>query len=210
MRELTYTLLSDGSSDQVLLPVITWLIRQADVPFVLQPEWADLRRLPIKAKNLREKIQQAIDLYPCDLLFVHRDAEREERQHRIDEINNALEGIDHPPVVCVVPVRMQEAWFLFDETAIRSAAGNPNGENALELPPISSLEQLPDPKRILHNLILEASSLPTHRRRKFNVPVSVHRIPLYINDFSPLRVLESFSVLENDIRYVINENILNR
>ena len=59
MRELTYTLLSDGSSDQVLLPVITWLIRQADVPFVLQPEWADLRRLPIKAKNLREKIQQA-------------------------------------------------------------------------------------------------------------------------------------------------------
>jgi hypothetical protein len=34
----------------------------------------------------------------------------------------------------VVPVRMTEAWLLADEFAIRSAPGNPNGTQSLDLP----------------------------------------------------------------------------
>ena len=46
MDALRYTLLSDGSSDQALMPILTWLLREQGVYGAIQPEWADLRRLP--------------------------------------------------------------------------------------------------------------------------------------------------------------------
>jgi hypothetical protein len=36
--------------------------------------------------------------------------------------------------ICVIPVRMQEAWLLFDETAIKFAAGNRTYPKSLNLP----------------------------------------------------------------------------
>jgi predicted ATPase len=68
-------------------------------------------------------------------LFVHRDAERELLEKRVAEIHSVVSEAAQtklvPPVVCVIPVRMQEAWFLFDESALRRAAGNPNGKQPL-------------------------------------------------------------------------------
>jgi hypothetical protein len=118
---LTYTLLSDGSSDRALLPVLQWLLR-AGSGRDFQSQWADLRRLRRPPKTLPERIQAALDLYPCDLLFVHRDAESEGWERRVEEIRQHLRVPADQTVVCVVPVRMQEAWFLFDERAIRLAA----------------------------------------------------------------------------------------
>ena len=46
MDALRYTLLSDGSSDQALVPILTWLLRAQGIHGAIQPEWADLRRLP--------------------------------------------------------------------------------------------------------------------------------------------------------------------
>ena len=87
MRELRYTLTTDGSSDAALLPILTWLLRTNGVSCAIQPEWADSRqsRQPNKRK-LVNRIRWSLDLYPCDLLFVHRDAEREPRTKRVDEI----------------------------------------------------------------------------------------------------------------------------
>ena len=56
----------------------------------VQSEWADLRRLPMPPQTLRERILNAVELFPCDLLFVHRDAEREYPQNRYTEIHTAL------------------------------------------------------------------------------------------------------------------------
>ncbi len=79
--------------------------------------------------------------------FVHRDAEKEPHQVRVAQI---LEAVDEasissvvPPAVCVVPVRMLEAWLLFDEPALRRAAGNPHGQQPLKLPPSPSLRNYP-------------------------------------------------------------------
>ena len=72
MMELNFTLLSDGSSDRALLPILTWLLKEQRVMFGINPEWADLRRLPKPPKTLAERIVRAVDLYPCDLLFIHR------------------------------------------------------------------------------------------------------------------------------------------
>jgi hypothetical protein len=202
MKELRYTLLSDGSSDRVLLPVLTWLLRQRLPGVAVQEQWADLRLLPTPPRGLAERIRISLELYPCDLLFVHRDAEGDSREARVVEIQRAQEKAvtgGAVPVVCVVPVRMQEAWLLFHETALRRAAGNPNGKAALELPALARLEHLPDPKRHLHQLLRAASELQGRRLRKFPVKTNVLQIAKFIEDFSPLRALAAFRALEEDL-----------
>jgi hypothetical protein len=166
MTELTYTLLGDGASDEVLLRHLAWLIEQSLNPGIsTRPQWADLRAYRIKPSSLTSRIRAALTLYPCDLLFVHRDAESQHPQDRYDKIIKAIEhsGSQALPVVCVVPVRMQEAWLLFDETAIRQAAGNPNGKVKLSLPSPAAVEAIPDPKFVLYGRLRMASELTGRR-----------------------------------------------
>ena len=101
-------------------------------------------------RKLSERID-SVELYPCDLLFVHRDAESAPIEEREAEIRKALEksSVDSVRVVCVVPVRMQEAWLLIDEAALRRAAGNPNGTQPLAMPDVQKLEELADPKQLI-------------------------------------------------------------
>ena len=208
MEALRYTLLSDGSSDQVLMPILTWLLRAHGINGAIQPEWADLGRLPKPPRTLPERISRSIELYPCDVLFVHRDAEGSLTLVRTEEIQQALtvaaRRVQVPPHVCVVPVRMQEAWLLFDERAIRSAAGNPNGRISLVLPPINALEQLPDAKQVLYDLLREASELTGRRRKHFRVHIRARRVAEIINDFTLLRALCAFRRLEDDVRHLVH------
>ena len=210
MNELRYTLLSDGSSDRALIPILTWLLQQHLLDCALQNEWADLARLPNPPQDFPDRIRQTLELYPCDLLFVHRDAESESRETRRDEIMDAWEkaagSATASSAVCVIPVRMTEAWLLFDLGAIRKAAGNPNGVIPLDLPPLQRLESLPDPKKDLYEVLLEASELPGRRRKTFRVAERVHRVSEYIDDFSPLRQLSAFQGLEEDLRETIRRN----
>lgn len=163
MDELRYTLLTDGSSDRALIPVLNWILSENGIRCPIQPTWADLEALPPSDKRgLANRIQNSLVYYPCNLLFVHRDAERETRERRVQEINKAVAVLpkeSRPSFVCVVPVRMQEAWLLFDEDAIKSAAGNRRYSDALELPPVHRLEDLPDPKTLLGELLKQASDL---------------------------------------------------
>ncbi len=144
----------------------------------------------------------AVDLYPCDALFVHRDAEGQDAGLRRAEIANALHWaeIRHVPVV---PVRMTEAWLLPYETAIRCAAGNPNGAMGLNLPDIRRLEDLPDPKRVLRDALVAASGLNARRRARLRVPERVRLIPMHIDDYSSLDVLPAFQALQEDIRTLV-------
>ena len=177
----------------------------------IQGAWADLRilRKPPLRSEIPERIRISLDLYPCDLLFIHRDAERDTPDQRISEINEAVQtaisnNISVPPVVCVIPVRMLEAWLLFDLNAIRMAAGNPNGTQSLDLPSLSELENLADPKESLHRMLRDASGLHGRRLRYFNSDSALLRIPELIDDFGQLRKLTAFRKLENDIRQTIS------
>jgi hypothetical protein len=80
--ELRYTLLTDGPSDDALIPLLNWLLREQRMARAIKPRWADLRRLRDRPRNLTERIRWALDLYPCDLLFIHRDAEKDSPDHR--------------------------------------------------------------------------------------------------------------------------------
>jgi len=146
-----------------------------------------------------------LELYPCDLLFVHRDAEGDTRETRVVEIRRALDGVDAPPAVCVVPVRMQEAWLLFNERAIREAAGNPNGSQRLDLPALSTLESVNDPKDVLLSLLKKASGLSGRRLKSFEARAHVHRLAQLLEDFSPLNQVRAFKALDDELEHLLEE-----
>ena len=207
MTDLHVTLITDGPSDQLLLRHVGWLLVQHLRPEVaIQRQWADLRTLRDKPAGLQEKLHAGLHLYPCDLLLVHRDAEKESPSHRYDEIRQAVESldVDVPPFVSVVPVRMTEAWLLFDEQAVRRAAGNPNGRESLPIP-VADAENDPDPKHTLQESLRTASGLSGRRRKKFSTNEAVHRVAEYIDDFLPLRALPAFKQLEEDLALVVRE-----
>ena len=204
MKRLRFTLIADGSSDRALVPVLTWLLRQYWGHVPIQPEFSDLRRLRNPPRSLPQRIDRSIELYPCDLLFVHRDAERESVEKRREEIREALERSERGrtlPTICVVPVRMQEAWLLIDESALKKAAGNPTSRQNLPMPDVRRLEDLPDPKRILGDLLREASGFRGRRLKKFNRDLSkcVQRVAQRIDDFGLLRGLAAFRELERQV-----------
>ena len=206
MQQLRYTLMADGSSDRALLPILTWLLRQSCGEIPIQPEFADLRRLPRPPEELSERINRSVELYPCDLLFVHRDAESATIEEREAEIRKALEESSvegSVRVVCVVPVRMQEAWLLIDEAALRRAAGNPNGTQPLDMPDVKKLERLADPKQLICDLLRQASELQGRRLERFNWRSSAHRVAEIIDDFSVLYKLAAFQRLAAAVEQVV-------
>jgi hypothetical protein len=205
MKSICYTLLSDGSSDKMLIPILDWLLCMHCPEHAVNSEWADLGRLRQPPKTLPDKIRLTLDLYPCDILFIHRDAEKETYETRYSQITRALKGLETPPAICVIPVRMQEAWLLFDEAAIRRASGKPNGSKTLCLPGLNSVECLPDPKQLLFDLIRSASGLNGARLKKLNPRKGAYLVSQTITDFSPLQTLRAFNALEQQVIYIALE-----
>ena len=207
-NHLRYTLVSDGPTDRVLLPIIAWVLEQIPWPDERQfePQFAEAGELQ-KGAGLAGKIESALRRYPCDLLFVHRDAESSDeavRRHRLEEIRLAMEG-HSSCYVPIVPVRMVEAWLLIDRAAICHAAGNPNSRANISLPALRRLEDQPDPKALVHELLAEASELSGRRSKAFRAQMTYRRcfIPDYISDFSPLRQLSAFREFEAETQRVI-------
>ena len=207
--EAVFTLLPDGQSDRALVPILRWTLRQqASADCIFNGDWANLSRLRHVPRELHARIKTAVDLYPCDILFIHRDAEAPESQPRFEEITEALGKArlpGHVSNIAVVPVQMTEAWLLFDERAIRRAAGNPNGRVALPLPDWRRAESLSKPKEILFEALRAASELPARRQRALDVERARARIVDFIDDFSPLHELPSFRRLEDDVRNLCAE-----
>lgn len=199
---LRFTLVSDGSSDRALLPIVRWLlVERFQLAHPVESQWADLRRLPNPPRRLDERLIRSLEIYPCDLLLVHRDAEAASLEKRRGEIVQALRQARIPdPAVAVVPVRMLEAWLLFDEPALRRAAGNPNGRVRLDLPALDRIEALPDAKSVLRQALQEASELRGRRRRRLGLSERSYRISQLIDDFSPLFSLPAFVTFSEDLR----------
>lgn len=189
------TLVTDGAADRVLLPLLRWLIGQHTREGV-ELRWADLRGLPAPPPGLREKVTRAVELHPCQLLFVHRDAEGQKPELRYEEILDANQT--GRPHVAVVPVRMQEAWLLHDQGALREAAGRPTDTTPLDLPRTKKVELVPDPKAVLHHALRVASGARGRRAKRFSPHQAAHRLADLIVDWSPLRQLAAFRRLETD------------
>lgn len=204
-----YTLVTDGASDRALIPILNWVLGR--VPAIQQvgfvDQLAELRDLRDPPKALAGRMERAVEDFPCDLLFVHRDAEGEAIEERVTEISRAAAQVAIGRHVPIVPVRMTEAWLLIDERAIRHAAGNPNGTAALDLPPLERLESEPDPKRALMRSLEQAAQKQGRRLQQFRRDIHRRRsrVADYIEDFSPLYALDAFRRFSRETETAIED-----
>ena len=191
-RVLRIALLADGSSDSALLAVISWTLSQLSQGVLLA---APGFRARVLRNDIEAEMRETTALFRPHILFVHRDAEAKDPAHRRAEIPDASCAL-----VKVVPVRMTEAWLLFDESAIRRAADRPMARDPLDLPLLQQIEDLADPKKRLHENLLTASGVRGRRRKRFkaDLPARVRRVAELIDDFSPLRRLEAYQQFEAD------------
>ncbi len=166
MRIYTYTLLTDGSSDEALLPMIDWLVEQHFNGLRFQSQF--VRDLGKVGTDLLSRLDAALHQFPCDLLILHCDAEKESHAFRYAEVKHAGDQ-RMQRCVPVVPVRMTEAWRLSDEVAIRAAAGNRYGKNALDIADKTQWESLKDPKQVLFDALAKAWEKSGRALQKFQV-----------------------------------------
>lgn len=202
MRTLRFTLLAEGTSDRVLIPILRWMLLRHHSGFEWIGQIADLHELPRPPRSLPQKIATASELFPADVIFIHRDSDRESPSNRRREISDAIDSLRESPArhwVPVIPVRMTEAWLLVSESALRSASGNPNGRNPLQLPPWQALETIPDPKVVLQSLLVDASGLSGRRRKKSNFSAQRARIPDFLENWETLLRLPSAKQLCDEI-----------
>jgi len=198
MKRVTATLVTDGSSDKLLVPLIE-LLFSAHTELAYQVNCAE--GLPPFSSGLKARIDAALELFPCDFLFVHRDAEGIDATIRQQEIEtNWPDSLQTTVLICVVPVRMTEAWLITNPEPIRSAVGNPNGTEALGLPALKDIELDPDPKETLFAALKAASGLSATRKRRFNPHQYRHRVSELTDDLEPLRRLRSFKHLEAQVK----------
>ena len=202
---IRFTLVAEGSTDAALLPILKWAVQSDPRVGQVEPSFAEPGMLPPTRIGLAERIRRALELFPADLLFVHCDADREPTATRRDEIGRAVEtAMVNQMTVPVVPVRMTEAWLLIDETAIRSAAGNPRGIVALDLPRLGAIEGIADPKNVLYAALRTASESRGRRLRKFNATAAAVLVAERITDFTPLQRLSGFNEFEGLLRSALD------
>jgi len=193
VKGLSYTLLGDGSSDQLLKYPVRWALRTLGVPVELS-QWADLRQIRSQPSTQYQRVLASLNLYPADLLIFHRDADGAGFLQRVDEIRRAMGSLTQA-YVAAIPVRMTEAWLLHDEAAIRRASGNPNGTSQLALPPPARVEQDTNPKATLRTALLQASELRGARRSRKERDFGTMRTRTaeLIEDFGALRQAPAFA-----------------
>jgi hypothetical protein len=101
---LRLTLLADGPSDACLLILLRWLVGTAVRDAQFESWFADLGVDRKPPKKLDARIRRAIELYPCDILFVHRDAESQPADDRYAEIQRKSSPRHHPPLAWPGPL----------------------------------------------------------------------------------------------------------
>ena len=188
-RQITYSVIADGWTDRVLLPIISWAIHRLDPDVdILEPEFAE------RTGSVEEFFG---DYSPSTMLvFAHRDAEKAAFEDRLREFEQVLS--EHSEVVPVIPVRMSEAWLLIDGAAIANAAGSPDAK--VPVPKLSTLEGIADPKAELTELLFKAAGSPKGRSgKRFKRSAGKHRVHLasLITDYSPLESVSAFVEFQN-------------
>ncbi len=212
MSQLLCTLLGEGPSDDALMAIIEWVLKhpslglfpEADV--VLQ--FDNPNRFP-RTFSLADRIVESSRDLPCDVLFIHHDADSSTPAVWARAIREAISEArrradDVPPSVPIVPVREMEVWLLIDEMSIRRVARKPQGRAPLNLPGIHEIERCADPKAVLREALRLASELP--RRRWHQVDSIVPRaVADVIENYAPLRQLPAFQAFEAHVRRVIQD-----
>jgi hypothetical protein len=194
--------LGEGTSDSGIAGHVRRIATEQGLDVVITDPLVE-RLPPPPRRTVAGKLQGIKNLGgEYDLVVVHRDADRDGRTPRLDEIQKAIDKVMPEVVhVPVVPVRMTEAWLLLDERAIRQVAGNPNGRTRLDLPAASKVESVPDPKARLRAVLVQASELSGRKLDKFKGRFDNHRHQLVerIEPDGPINQVQSWCDFVTDL-----------
>ncbi len=189
-KQLTYSIVADGGTDRLLVPIIQWAIHRLDPDVqIFEPEFC----------KRSGSIKDFFSDYDSStmLTFCHRDAENLPLVERLKEFESIS---NQPNIVPIIPVRMSESWILFNSTAIAKAAGSPSSQ--VLVPKTVDIEGIADPKNHLDELLFEAAGSPTGRRgKKFKNSIRQRRVSVasYISDYSPLEDLYAFRRFQSSL-----------
>ena len=188
-RQLTWSIVADGGTDRLLVPIIEWAIHRVDPQVeILEPQFRKRRGSVKEGLGKRDSGDM--------LVFVHRDSEGLPLEERLQE----FERVERPDVVPVVPVQMSEAWILFDAGAIARAASAPSAK--IVAPRAAELESIANPKQRLDELLVAAAGSPSGRRgRTFKRSLVERRVSVagYIADYSPLENVPAFIAFQESL-----------
>lgn len=193
MQIITTALIADGTSDRALIPLLKLLLREH-----LKLPFEEPQLIQGDSNDLQSRIHTALTKFSLDILFVHRDAENESWEKREEEIRSAIPLNLTSKVVSVIPIKMTEAWLLTDPSAIRSAVGNPNSIEPLNLPKPSNIEASAA-KKVLFDALTLAKEFGAQRRRKFRPEQYRHRVAELTNDLKLIRQIPSFKRMEDQL-----------
>ena len=194
-------LIGEGNDDASLLNIVTWMLSICTREQI-QCEWVDVSKIGKgRPTTLNDRVNRLKAATPPDLLFVHRDADKDGWEPRIAEIQDAVGAL---PCVPVVPVRATEAWFLLFEPELRRAAGRASSRAPLNLPALRQIEGLGNPKMRFAEALRDAAGvtrLPNDHARS----AALHRMSELIQDWSPLRQLPAVQRLEAHTRTALTQ-----
>lgn len=198
MSEIRSLLIGEGPNDESLIYHLTWLLELLlpdddiqQTQFV-RPE--SLGGIP--RGDLAGRIHKTLADYEsqCDILFIHRDADGRDHTPRVQEIALVVTNIPlpRPHFVPVIPIQATESWLMFNAQVLFQAVGKKQ-HTELDLPPLSRIETLHDPKARFLALLRAAYGETGRKASKFhpghsNYYASVARI-IYeetAEKFSPL------------------------
>jgi hypothetical protein len=204
IMRVRFLLIGEGSSDHALIPLLTSLCIAQGAKEVsgIAPDLSRLRRRV--GTRIENRISAALNLEPtANLVFIHRDADSTDPGPRYSEIRESIEDLAvRLPYVPVIPVQMTETWALIEEKSIRETAEKPSGKMALDLPSVSNLESISDPKKFLRQVLVKASGLSGRRLDRFKKKFNYQRRQLLENlDIKgDIRKLPAWQRLEVDTR----------
>ncbi|RIV40619.1 DUF4276 family protein [Micromonospora radicis] len=185
MRYLTSALVSEGSSDDQFLPRLLGraLTELCNTEFEDAVDVADVQ--PIRDRSGPSSVADVIRLVDqhrasFSMIFFHRDQGTNADRVATEWIQPIREmwGSRAEQLVALVPVRETEAWLLADGDALRSALGVPNWSDAsMGLPAQpAQVERLPDPKRVLSDVMQRVSRSRTDHFTQLGEIVSLDRL----------------------------------
>lgn len=212
---MRFTLWAEGNSDACLMPILEWLLRQNGVRDEIEMNDSE----HFFSKSTYKTIDSIFEGegYWSDLLFVHHDADANERAN-IESRKDLLDGLvtqaketneNIPPHVVVIPVWETETWLLVSKAAILSALGC---REITDLPGRNRLEAIRDPKYRLCQILRDSGfGIGTNEvDTEFwkNIVASIKKTePL---KFGVLRGIPSFDTLEERVKAVISTERLDQ
>lgn len=205
--KINFVLIGEGTSDLRMLTHIENILIAEGFDEVSGKALLQEYGNPPIGNTVSEKITAARRQFPnANLFIVHRDADGAGVAARRNEISKAFLDLEpdlSTDYVCMIPVRMLEAWLLACPRLINRVAGSKFEDSSIKcLPALKQLESKVAAKDLLLEALCEASGVQGGRLASFKKRFFEMRARLTedLEVDGPQNQLPSYAAFRDDLR----------